>query len=41
MKERKKERGRKGGRKILSRVVEKETHAPIWKSEFFLSGGIF
>ena len=39
---RKKERReRKGERKNLSRVVEKDTHASIWKSEFFILEGIF
>ena len=32
---------RKGERKNLSRVVEKDTHASIWKSEFFILEGIF
>lgn len=46
MKEEKKWEGRKKrkkGRKKknLSRVVEKDTHASIWKSEFFVLEGIF
>ena len=38
---RKKEEKEREKEKNLSRVVEKDAHASIWKSEFFVLEGIF